>query len=386
MSLGPAPHWHTEVPGTRWFRADLHLHTLDDPYVDPPPKISGNRADPEVLRAYAEAFLDAAIAQGIEVLGLTPHSASIVHGVSSAWTIVETWLDGTQPSTGLPYRDLIYAIFPGFEPSFADGPSGIHLIFLFDPEIGKQRYLDAFSGIMGGRPAYNGTNLNLVQMRPADAFKKVLDDKKGIGKGNYLVIAPHPLQPNGLLSRPDHYITDLAGGRIQAAELCDDKTLDEDLSKSPKLRYAYKGKVALYHASDAIRLPLPGASARKRELGFRSVLVKLATPSLEALRQSFLAKSSRIRVPYARDDSGNLVSAANLPVSRPYGRGARHWIREIQVQGGTSFHRNQTFRLSPDLTCIIGGSMTGKSTLLDGLRLYLNGESGMPDPKSLSKN
>jgi len=30
--------------------------------------------------------------------------------------------------------------------------------------------------------------------------------------------------------------------------------------------------------------------------------------------------------------------------------------------------------LSPDLTCIIGGSMTGKSTLLDGLRVYIGAE------------
>ena len=30
------------------------------------------------------------------------------------------------------------------------------------------------------------------------------------------------------------------------------------------------------------------------------------------------------------------------------------------------------FDLSPDLTCIIGGSMTGKSTFLDGLRVHVD--------------
>ena len=54
-------------------------------------------------------------------------------------------------------------------------------------------------------------------------------------------------------------------------------------------------------------------------------------------------------------------------------------IRQTLLQGGTSFLRGQTFRLSPDLTCIIGGSMTGKSTLLDGLRLTFGGEQAMPD-------
>jgi len=26
----PSPAWHQKVPGARWFRADLHRHTLDD--------------------------------------------------------------------------------------------------------------------------------------------------------------------------------------------------------------------------------------------------------------------------------------------------------------------------------------------------------------------
>ena len=25
-----ADNWHREVPGARWFKADLHIHTIDD--------------------------------------------------------------------------------------------------------------------------------------------------------------------------------------------------------------------------------------------------------------------------------------------------------------------------------------------------------------------
>lgn len=382
MTLEPTEHWHDEVPGTRWFRADLHLHTLDDPYVDLPQGISGQRSDAAVLRAYAEAFLDAAIDQGIEVLGLTPHAASVDHGVSAAWTIVETWLSGLQPASGRPYRDLIYAVYPGFEPNFADGNKGIHLIFLFDPTIAKKRYLDAFSGIMGARPAYEGTKLNLTQKRPVDAFKE-LDDRRAIGRGKYIVVAAHPLRENGLLSRPDHYIADLAGGRIHAAELRRDKTLEEDLADSGKLRHAFeKGHIALYHSSDAIRLPKSGKQAAERELGYRFFSLKLAAPSLEALRQAFLGRDSRLRIPYSRDGQGQLIISPALPLPVPQGPGGRAWIRRIHVHGGTSFLREQRFDLSPDLTCIIGGSMTGKSTLLDGLRFLLGGEAAMPDPKT----
>jgi ABC-type lipoprotein export system ATPase subunit len=379
MTLEPMERWHDEVPGTRWFRADLHLHTLDDPYIALPPGIEGERDDPAVLRAYAERFLDAAVAQGIEILGLTPHAACIKAGISAAWTIVDTWENGNQASSGRAYRDLIYAVYPGFEPSFADGNNGIHIIFLFDPTVGKERYLNAFSAIMDGRPGYEGKNLNQTLKAPKEAFAG-LNDRLAIGKDNYLVIAPHPLQPSGLLSRPGPYIADLAGGHIHAAELRREKTLREDLDDNPKLRHAFeKGRVALYHSSDAIKLADPSTVPAERELGYRFALLKLARPSLEALRQAFLGRDSRLRIPYVRDAAGQFIVDPSLPVPVPQGPDARPWIREIRVQGGTSFLRGQTFRLSPDLTCIIGGSMTGKSTLLDGLRLVVGGERAMPD-------
>ncbi len=46
MTLDPTERWHDEVPGTRWFRADLHLHTIDDPNVELPPGIAGNQDAP----------------------------------------------------------------------------------------------------------------------------------------------------------------------------------------------------------------------------------------------------------------------------------------------------------------------------------------------------
>ncbi|NOY26995.1 MAG: hypothetical protein GXP62_14085 [Oligoflexia bacterium] len=379
MLTAPSPghRWHTEVPGTRWFRADLHLHTLDDPVVELPPGITGHRSDATTRRAYAIRFLDAAIEQGIEILGLTPHAAFSSPGVSATWDIVELWETGAQPSTGTPYRDLVYAVFPGFEPNFADGNNGIHLIFLFDSAIGKDRYQQVFSGLMGGRPAYNGKALNCTQTNVAEAFA-LLDDVQVIGPGNYLTIAAHPLQDNGLLRRPAHYVTDIAGGRIQAAELRRNKTLEEDIGANNKLRYAYeRGRVALYHCSDAVNLPASGSPPSDRELGFRFTVLKMATPTLEALRQALLGHESRLRVPYLRD-AQQRFAFASLPTPCPTGPNARPWLRELKVTGGTSFLRGQTFRLSPDLTCVIGGSMTGKSTLLDGLRVTMLGEDGLP--------
>ena len=135
-------HWHREVPGTRWFRADLHLHTIDDPTVQLPTGIEGERIDNVVRDAYAQRFLDSAVDQGIEVLGLTPHRAFMASGISSTLDIVELWKTGTHESSGRPYRELVYAVYPGFEPSFNDGNPGLHLIWV---QIGSCRILSSIA-------------------------------------------------------------------------------------------------------------------------------------------------------------------------------------------------------------------------------------------------
>lgn len=247
---------------------------------------------------------------------------------------------------------------------------------MFDPSIGKERYQEVFSGLMGGRPAYKGTTLNRTQLDLKDAFK-LLDDKKVVGRGAYVTIAAHPLLDNGLYRRPADYITDLAGGRIQAAELRRTHTLVEDKADNNKLCFAQdKGGIALYHASDAIGLAAPGAKPADRELGSRFTMIKLASPSLEALRQSLLAHKSRLRDPYRRSADKQLV-LDKLPEPCPTGPSARPWLREVTISGGTAFLSGQTFRFSPDLTCIIGGSMTGKSTLLGGLRQSMLGSQDL---------
>lgn len=377
MPLSPTPRWQSEVPGTRWFRADLHIHTLDDPPREPPPGLVGDRTDAAFLNDYAHHVLDAAVDQGIEVLGLTPHCAYVQVGLSAALAVRDLWLTGSRPD-GTPYRDLLFAVYPGFEPNFQDGMKGLHLLFLLDPEIDRDRYLNAFSALMGGRQPYTGKRLERTTLSPRDAFK-LLDDPKTLGRDAYVVIAAHPTQQNGIFHRPGDDIPDLVGDRVLALELSRNKSADEDLAANSKLRNAHTRGRALLHNSDANSIPAPGAAPRDRELGHRFTLLKLAAPTLPALRQALLARDARVRLPFVRDAAGALVVAPNLPDAVPLGR---PWLKQAQVIGGTSFHRGQTFRFSPDLTCIIGGSMTGKSTLLDGLRLRMGGEAAMPAPRT----
>ena len=124
---------------------------------------------------------------------------------------------------------------------------------------------------------------------------------------------------------------------------------------------------SFFHGSDAYSVD---------ELGARHTWLKIASPRIEALRQAFISSDSRIRIGYERGPEGGLAEIPNPP---DVTMNARPWLKSVTVSGRASFfgasgvgEPDTRFDLSPDLTCIIGGSMTGKSTFLDGLRAHLD--------------
>ena len=111
---------------------------------------------------------------------------------------------------------------------------------------------------------------------------------------------------------------------------------------------------------------------RSTTSGRRHTWLKLAAPRVEALRQAFIASESRLRIEFERSEDGGLRETGTSP---DVTSDSRPWLKQVSVTGPGSFFSDANaasagFRLSPDLTCIIGGSMTGKSTLLDGLRVH----------------
>ena len=56
---------------------------------------------------------------------------------SAVWKIVEEWNQG-KDGDGVPFREKLYAVFPGFEPSLKQGRSGLHLLFLLIRRLGEK--------------------------------------------------------------------------------------------------------------------------------------------------------------------------------------------------------------------------------------------------------
>ena len=377
-------HWHREVPGARWFKADLHVHTIDDGpggRAKLPPDVRGAPDSEPAIADYARCFLQRAAERRVRVLGITPHSPRIGAHVSAAWRIVEEWNRGVDHD-GIPFRDKIFAVFPGFESALNNGKGGLHLLFLFDPEIGRENYFKAFDLIMGGVTPWSEKQLRMSSKSAADAFRELrsFHDREcppsSISGWNHLVLAPHVDDDKGLLGAQKAQVLQLfQHHEIAGLELGDGKLPSDTERRRPWLKEGMADHHhAFFHGSDAYSVD---------DIGERYTWFKLASPRVEALRQAFIASDSRMRIAYERNEAGDLVEGPALDVTVT----ERPWLKSITVKGRASFFgagdesRATRFDLSPDLTCIIGGSMTGKSTLLDGLRVYA--EAPLPQDSTI---
>ena len=383
--------WRRDVPGARWFKADLHVHTIDDHpgrRAKFPAGVNGPPGSEKTIADYARRFLQGAVRQGVRVLGVTPHSPRAGEGpeTSAVWRIVEEWNGGIDDD-GQPFRDKLFAVFPGFEPSFKQGRAGLHLLFLFDPEIGRDRYLKAFDLAMGGASPWRGNELQLSNRNAEEAFRDLREFHRrespkvqdGGHQWSYIVLAPHIENEKGLLGAQKAQVLELfQHGEVAGLELGDEKLPEDTVKGRAWLREGMaEHRQAFFHGSDAYSVD---------DVGKRHTWLKLASPRIEALRQAFIAHDSRMRIAYERQADGSLSEIPDPPdvtVSR------RPWLKSVTIAGGASFFRADDdrdesecrFELSPDLTCIIGGSMTGKSTFLDGLRVHV--KAPMPSDDGL---
>ena len=384
--------WQRDVPGARWFKADLHIHTLDDHpgrRVRVPDDLSPPWDSFETLSTYARHFLQALVKSGVQVAGLTPHSprAGPAETTSAVWRIVEEWNGGVDDD-GIPFREKVYAVFPGFEPSFNDGRAGLHILFLFDPEIGRERYLSAFDTVMGGISPWSDGSLRMSTKAAATAFRELKNlrqrESPVTGDGNsaewdYLVLAPHIDASKGLLGAQKAQVLQLFDhGEVAGLELSDQKMPEDAIRDRPWLSSGMdRYRQAFFHSSDAYSLD---------DIGRRYTWIKLASPRIEGLRQAFIANHSRLRIGFEKGEDGELRPIDNTP---DVTLNSRPWLREVTIRGGASFFgghdgdgpRKTQFSLSPDLTCVVGGSMTGKSTFLDGLRVHTG--AALPDDGSV---
>lgn len=368
-----APGWQQRVPGASWFKADLHVHTIDDHpggKAKLPDGVNGAPDDAEAQRAYARRFLRRLIEAEVGVVGLTPHSPRAGAGPesSAAWRIVSEWNDGVDEDD-VPFREKVYAVYPGFEINVNAGKKGVHLLVLFDPEIGRDRYLRLFDAVMDGAEPWRNGSLRMTKKDLPEILQTLDGRARDFGEADpadFLLLGAHLLSSHGAHREMNSQVLETFPlDRLAGLGLPESKLAEDFNEKQKPGRYwlplMRKHRQAFFRGSDAYTLDA---------VGRRHTWVKLASPRIRALRQAFVASDSRLREAFERAAGGRLA-----PIADPPGECAsRPWLRGVTVEGRAGFFGEAAeggkFAFSPDLTCVIGGSMTGKSTLLDGLRLY----------------
>lgn len=316
-----------QIRGAHWIRAALQVN----PYAyegKNKPSASFTSED-----EYNSALLDECENLGIELIAVTDHWC-----VDSARNLI----------TAAGGRGIV--ALPGFE---ANSSEGVHLLVIF--EVGtKVAVVNAAIGACGVEPSCaNGTT--------GASFKEIL--QKMTDKGA-LVIPSHVNVPNGgmltgrtgpplvaMVKDPNLHAVAITPGQA-------DGTDQKKIVKGQK-PYDRMHPLAVIHADDVMHpnhLKTEGATT----------WFKLSAARLESLKLA-------VRTPETR------VSPTN-PTSHP-----RATLKQISWTGG--FLDGVTVPISPDLTALIGGRGTGKSTIVESLRYALDiepiGDDAKRDHKSI---
>lgn len=298
-------------PGARWVRAALQLNPFAYRGKVSP---SASFADEA---AYNTALLDKCDEVGIGLIAVTDHWC-----VDTARGLIDAASE----------RGIV--ALPGFEANTAEG---VHLLVIFEADTDFAD-VNAAIGRCGAKPGCdNGTT--------GESLKDILIK---MGQDGALVIPAHVNVANaGLLHRLSGkpLVNAVTDSHLHAIAVCPGETATKDQKDIVARRkpYVRKHPLAVIHADDVSDpSTLEGAGA--------ATWFKLSSRSLSSLKLA-------VRTPETR------VSLTEPSITQ------RPVIREISWTGG--FLDEVTIPVAQDLTTLIGGRGTGKSTVIESVRYVL---------------
>jgi len=318
----------------------------------------GHIEDPEdKKKELARLFLKACHRESLDIIGITDHNFA----PSSDQSFIRLLREENQNVAVESGRNPLI-IFPGFEVG-ANVGKGCHVVCLFPPDtrldIVDSRLtaldLPPDKRFEDKQPKHSKKNLQ-------ELLRVIQEDKNSRG----IVICAHSTEANGIFDddhisewlQKDEFLNhDLLCVEIpkpidgmpigwQHLLRCDDNCLPEWHRERP---------VACIMSSDCYGLE-KSAKLTSNYIGFRYTWIKMSSPSIESLRQAFLDHESRIR----------------FSVISPESRYSFPKIRRVKVTGASFLRRTEDIYWSPNLNCLIGSRGTGKSTLVDYMRLVLD--------------
>ena len=316
--------------GAQFLRADLHLHSY------------GVSPDVTDERMTVEGIVDAAVERDLQVIAITDHNA----------------IDAVEPLLTAA-ADAGLVAFPGVEVTTGEG----HVLAYFAPED-----IAAFKTWFGRLNFEEDASRNLHTLVSVREFLSSVDAAGGVA-----VPAHVGRDGTGFLARVSSQIEEaiFMSPSLRAVEVESSHQGDwysaadsgEGASRRTEVlqrREAGLGPVAgprlaKLMFSDAHSLEQVG---RDRSGADRVTRIKMSEPGFTAFRTALADPDARIKL------------EANLPSNYPR-------IVGVRMFGG--FLDGQEIAFSPNLTCLIGGRGTGKSTAVESIRCTCAGEPSHMD-------
>lgn len=334
----------TTFKGNRWYKCDFHLHTIES-------KCFYDR------QITPKQWIQSAIDQGLNCVAVTDHNTGT--GIDA----IKQAAEGTN-----------IIVFPGVE--ITCDTSKIHLLILFDVNKNSQNIEDFLVKCDIKREDF-GTN---------DAFtsKNIFDTAEMAHKEGCLIIPAHIDEYNGLSISHDNikklfdieYINavQIVHEKFLAPKIqindelkeylkqCHSKPIDDSMVKEwyTPVKLALEHKKAILTFSDnphELNSPKHGLLG----IGRYYTWIKMdENPTLESLRQALLLPDFRVR---------NCFSHPDFSYKYP-----ELWIKSIKIVNTAITEGANPFivEFSPQLTTVIGGRGSGKSSILRFLRGVFN--------------
>ncbi len=302
--------------GARYYRCSLQVNTFE--YLKRHIKET-QFVDED---SYNAAILDALEQHGIEVIAITDH-----YRVKTGVRLADA------------ARDRGIHVFNGFEAVTKDG---IHVLCLFDPSDDIDK-IDRFIGDCG---IHDDGELSPTGSKD---FEELLDACTEDWNG--IAVAAHVCSGGGLLHtlRGQTTIKAWTHNHLYACALAgpieDAPNNQRPILENKNPEYKRKHPIAVINAQDVScpeDVSAPGASC----------WIKMASVSIEGLRQAFLDPESRVRL--ITDDE---------PEDRTE-------LKAIAWEGG--FLDGISINFNENLNVLIGGRGTGKSTVIESIRFALD--------------
>ena len=319
--------------GSRWWKCDFHSHTpASDDY--------GRCSDQTALkqRTPKEWLLDYMRA-GMDCVAITDHNTGAwVDRVKTA----HSELEAERPDGFRPIH-----IFPGVEISVN---GGVHLLAIlgFDKATSD---IDSLLGAVGFTRTKGSSDAVTTK-----SFKDVVD---AIVSAGGIAIPAHADKDNGLFQ--------ITRTTLQQALECEELFAMELLNASFAKPQSYLDRKLNWTevlGSDAHH---PSGSSGQRYPGSHFTWVKMGSPCIEGMKMALLDGPLSIR----RSDQGSEDPNQHAPLA----------LESIEISKARYLGRSQSFEIgfNPWLNALIGGRGTGKSTMVEFLRIAMRREGELPD-------